>query len=100
MKKIAVCHGKSCGPAGAGRIQERLAKKYASRNIEVTGRTCCGRCEHHISIEINDDIVVSDLSLNNLDEKFINDPQSAIARARKEQKSAMEKLDSVLDDIV
>lgn len=100
MKKIAVCHGKSCGPAGAARLRERLEEKYASEEIEVTGRTCCGRCARHISIEIDDTVVISDLSGANLEEKFISDPERAIARAQEEQKSAMEKLDSVLDDIV
>lgn len=100
MKKIAVCHGKSCGPAGAARLRERLKEKYASEEIEVTERTCCGRCERHISIEIDDAVVISDLTSANLDEKFISNPEKAIAQAQEEQKSAMKKLDSALDDIV
>lgn len=100
MKKIAVCHGKSCGPAGARRVQERLEKEYAEKGVDVVPRTCCGRCEHSISIEIDDTVVISDLSGANLEEKFISDPEGAIAQALEEQKSAMKKLDSALDDIV
>ena len=100
MKKIAVCHGKSCGPAGARRIQERLAEEYSQKGVDVASRTCCGRCEHPVSIEIDDDAVISDLTLANLEEKFISYPDQAIAMAQEEQKSAMEKLNSALDDIV
>ncbi len=100
MKKIAVCHGKSCGPAGAARVCKRLTDEYSNKGVSVVVRECCGRCERSVSIEIDDDVVVSELTAENLTNKFINDPDTAIAQARKEQQEAMDRIDAVLDNLV
>lgn len=100
MKKIAVCCGKSCGPAGSARVRERLEKEYADTGINVLTRDCCGRCERSISIEIDDSVVVSDLTHANLEKQFINNPETAIEKARKEHEDAMNTIDAVLDDLV
>ncbi len=101
MKKIAVCHGKSCGPAGAARILARLKKEYEHKGVQIVMRDCCGRCERSNSIQIDDDVIISDLSLTSLDQRFIHDPDAAIANARKEVDDASKKLDDILkDDLV
>lgn len=98
MKKIAVCHDKSCGPAGAERLCQRLKNTYAGSGIDVVPRTCCGRCEHSISIEVDDDVIISDLSLANLEERFTNDPDAAIQLARKEREEMFKKIDTLLEN--
>jgi len=101
MKKISVCHGKTCGPAGAPRILETLKQTYVHLGIEVVVRDCCGKCEHHNSIQINDGIIISDLAPATLEEKFINDPDRAIAKAQQDARDAIKKLDDLLaDDLV
>jgi NADH:ubiquinone oxidoreductase subunit E len=101
MKKIAVCHGKSCGPAGAARLLKKLKSCYGDEDISFVERTCCGRCEHSISIQIDDDTIISDLSLSNLEERFTNDPAAAIRKARQNEEGAREKLETFLaDDLV
>lgn len=101
MKKIAVCHGKSCGPGGAARIMHALREEYEKRGIPVTERGCCGRCERHNTIVIEEDdgteMRVSDLSPSSIKEQFIDREEDAIAKAREEEKAALEKLDDVLN---
>ncbi|MBI4599479.1 (2Fe-2S) ferredoxin domain-containing protein [Candidatus Uhrbacteria bacterium] len=98
MKKIAVCHGKSCGPAGSALIRERLDKEYANKGIDVVVRDCCGRCEHSVSIQVDDDVIISDLAPASIGNRFIDDPDAAIMQAQQEQTKAIEKLDAALND--
>lgn len=96
FKKIAVCHGKVCGPAGAQKIKDMLEEEYGDDGIEVVERTCCGRCERNNSIVIDDEIIISDLSPKNIEECFIADTEGAIERARKEKQASEEKLENIL----
>lgn len=100
MKKIGVCHGKSCGPAGAARVCDKLIKEYSHKGVTVVARDCCGRCERSVSIEIDDGVVISELTAENLHKKFMVDPDTAIMKARKEQQNAMDKIDAALNDLV
>lgn len=98
FKKIAVCHGKVCGPAGAQKIKDILEEKYSNDGIEVVERTCCGRCERNNSIVIDDEIIISDLSLKNIEKCFIVDTEDAIERAQKEKQESEKKLENILAD--
>ena len=98
FKKIGVCHGKACGPAGADRIQKILEEEYGRDGVQIVERTCCGRCEHNNSIVINDMTILSDLSSKNIREKFIADPETAIQKAQEEQSKSEEKLEHILSD--
>ncbi|MBI2645274.1 hypothetical protein HYW94_03835 [Candidatus Uhrbacteria bacterium] len=101
FKKIGVCHGKVCGPAGAHNILRILKEEYGKDGVEVVERTCCGRCERNNSISIDDMTIISDLSSKNIREKFIADPETAIGKAEEEQSESEKKLDSmVFDDLL
>lgn len=101
MKKISVCHGKSCSPGGAAQIMRALCKEYEKRDIPIVERGCCGRCERHNTIVVEDDageeVRVSDLSPATIQERFIDDPNSAIVAAREEERISLEKLDDALN---
>lgn len=101
MKKISVCHGKSCGPGGAARILHALREEYEKRGVPVVERGCCGRCERHNTIVIEEDdgteVRVSDLSPSSIKEQFIDHEEDAIAKAREEERAVLEKLDDVLN---
>lgn len=96
-KKIGVCNGKTCGPAGAAQIKKILKDTYNTHGIEVTERLCCGRCENNNSIVIDDDVTISHLSPGTLKERFIDRPDVAIAEAREEEKRIREELDHALE---
>lgn len=96
FKKIGVCHGKTCGPAGAARIKKILEDEYGE-SVEIVERLCCGRCDDHNSIVIDDSVTVSHLSPENVRESFITDPDAAIRCAREEEKKIQEQLDAALD---
>ena len=102
MKKISVCHGKKCGPGGAAQLMQTLKDEYTIKDVPVEERGCCGRCERHNTIVVLDDadkeVIISDLVPSAIQEQFIDNPDAAIERARKEQQSASKKLDDVLND--
>lgn len=101
MKKISVCHGKQCGPGGAAQLMQTLKGEYEAKGVPVEERGCCGRCERHNTIVVLDDdnceVIVSDLVPDNIQEQFIADPDTAIAKAREEQDEAMKKIDDALN---
>lgn len=102
MKKISVCHGKQCGPGGAAQLMQTLKKTYEPKGITVEERGCCGRCERHNTVVVLDDddreVIVSDLTPDKIQEQFIADPDTCIAKARAEAQQATEKLDTALND--
>lgn len=98
FKKIAVCHGKVCGPAGAEELQKILEKEYGKKGVEVGECTCCGRCEQHNSVVIDDTVIVSHLSPKNVFKKFIADPKAASEEARQAQRESEKKLENALSD--
>lgn len=104
MKKISVCHGKKCGPGGAAQLMKTLKEEYDTRGIPVEERECCGRCERHNTIVVLDDadqeVIISDLVPAKIQEQFIADPDTTVAKARAEAEKAAEKLDTVLDELV
>lgn len=97
FKKIGVCHGKTCGPAGARTIKRLLEDEYAADGVEITERLCCGRCDDHNSIVIDDAVTVSHLSPATLFEAFINRPADAIADAKAEEEKIKKELDAALE---
>ena len=96
-KKIGVCYGKTCGPAGAASIKKILEDTYSAQGIEVTERLCCGRCKNNNSIVIDEDVTISRLSPGTIKERFIDREDAAIAEAREEEKRIREELDRALD---
>jgi|GEM_PF-1139510 len=97
-KKIAVCHGKVCGVKAAKEIQDILEQAYRGQDVEITERTCCGRCECANSIVVDDAVTISNLSPKNIVEQFFADPQKAIETAKKEQEESEKKLEHFLSD--
>lgn len=95
FKKIGVCHGKTCGPAGASSIKKILEDTYGD-SVEITERLCCGRCDDHNSIVVDDTVTVSHLSPDALTEQFISDPQAAIDAAKIEEEKISAQLDAAL----
>lgn len=101
FKKIAVCHGPTCGPHGAREIKATLENNLANDGIEITARECCGRCENHNSIVIDDTVTVSHLDEEKIKD-FIADPDTMIEKAHKEQEELSKKIDDLLssDDLL
>ncbi|MBI4268528.1 hypothetical protein HY627_01705 [Candidatus Uhrbacteria bacterium] len=97
FKKIGVCHGKTCGPAGAAKIKKILEDTYRSDGVEVVERLCCGRCDDHNSIVVDDAVTVSHLSPDTLSQKFISRPDAAIADAKTEEEKIQRDLDAALE---
>lgn len=97
FKKIAVCHGKSCKPAGAAAIKKILEQEYLEQSVEITERECCGRCEHSCTIAV-DDQLVSDLNPENLRTTFLDRTEEALSDARKRDQAARDNLDAILGD--
>ncbi len=97
FKKISVCHGKSCEPAGAKKIKKILEEHYANKSVEIIERNCCGRCEHSCTIVV-DDQPVSDLSPHTIHELFINKPGEAIKNQQAKDQLSREVLERALGD--
>ena len=96
LKKIAVCHGKSCSQKGAHRILRILEEYGAPKGIKITERKCCGRCEHSCTIVANDQ-PISDLSPENLKKNFLDNPEQAINDAHERDKDAHNALEDLFD---
>lgn len=96
FKKISVCHGKTCGPAGASAIKKILENEYGG-SVEVVERLCCGRCDDHNSVVLDDTVTISHLSTTNLSETFIDRPEAAIADAKIEEKKIKKEIDGALE---
>lgn len=101
FKKIAVCHGPTCGPNGARNIKQTLEDTLAADGVEITARECCGRCADHNSIVIDDSVTISHLDEKKIHE-FIADPGTMIEKARKEEADLSIKIDEFFssDDII
>lgn len=95
-KKIAVCHGPTCGTHGAQRIKQILEKEYEGSGITIVERECCGRCKFNNTIVV-DDVAISRLSPETLKEKFIADPKRAIEEAKLDEEAMLEELNSFLE---
>ncbi|MBI2483984.1 (2Fe-2S) ferredoxin domain-containing protein [Candidatus Uhrbacteria bacterium] len=95
FKKIAVCHGPTCGPNGAKKLKQILEETYADNGIEITTRECCGKCSNHNSIVVDDTMTVSNLDEESI-KKFIADPDAMIEGAKKEEGELSKKIDELL----
>lgn len=98
FKKIEVCCGKACGPAGSKKIKEQLIHVLADSGVEIVERGCTGRCEHACTIVI-DGTAISDLSPSNLDNAFLNNPDTAIECAQKQEAQSAASLDGILEKL-
>ncbi len=95
IKKIEVCHGPTCGPNGANEIQRKISEAFKGSGTEVIGRGCCGRCQFNNTI-VADGQPISKLSPKTVQEKFVDDPDTAIAAARETDAEILKELDAFL----
>lgn len=74
-----------------------LEQEYAQQGVEITETLCCGRCEHSCTI-VADSQHVSDLSAENLKKNFLDNPDKALADAKKREAESLAALDNILSD--
>ncbi len=96
IKRIEVCHGPTCGPAGGERIKMILENELAEQGVAVIERGCCGNCEKHNNIMV-DGVLVQKLTPTTVREQFLNRIDAALDQAQGEAVERDNELMKFLD---
>lgn len=97
MKKIDVCHGKTCMRHGAETLLKKLREHFSASGVSVGPRECCGNCANNNSIVVDGEVTIGNLTSETVDD-FIRDPESALQSAREAKNSMRKTIDDLLKE--